>query len=841
MSRLNDSDLRSSRLKSAIVGWFGGKVAFRFSLVAAVLSGLAILLVGGAYWIALIHQVEQQAAVARQSEAEAEAHRIGGILRSVTGAVSDLSHSSLLLTALTDSMGRDTYLIPFIEGMRRVQGIPLDLIFVDFKGTTLATNGAADLSNMERSWVVRTLATNQSRAGVLDGPKGQYLLIADMVIYDRTGSAEGALAYRLDFKDIQPTNPHLHLDVGSIEGSGGGGMALVSVDSPLSSLVFQVVSTQAPPEVIRTERQALLGFGLAAILAFAVVLMISRAAGIRLTRSLIALVEAADRVVSQGLSGVEVVVPGDDEVSRLGQSFNTMIAALKQSRDVLEATVEARTADLRNALLHVEASEERYRNLFTRSKAVMLLVDPVTGAVVDANRAAAEFYGYSVETLCSMQMRDINIQTAREIDQEMKAAVSEKRSHFLFRHACANGEIRDVEVHSGPVEVNGRNLLLSIVHDITVRRRLEEERERLMMAIHQSSNPIFITDAHTRIEYVNPAFFRVTGYSRDEAIGKRPGELLHSGNTDPMLYTSMWASLAEGQPWTGTFQNRRKDGSLYWQYEQITPIYSERRQLTHYLAVAEDVTERKKFETALLDANQQLEEQSADLKRMNGELEQFAYVASHDLRQPLRVISSYLTLIDRAIKTAAPPNVVEYMDFAKTAAKRMDNLIVALLEYSRTGRYAEPPAPVPLTDVLSDSLFFLEAARAESEAEITIEGDAPVVMGERIDLVRVFQNIIGNAIKYRSPERKPRICIAFARDGEFWQVSIQDNGTGMPEDQKDRVFRIFQRLVPKDQIEGTGIGLAVCKKIVELHGGRIWVETRHEIGSTFFLTLPAAI
>jgi signal transduction histidine kinase len=233
-----------------------------------------------------------------------------------------------------------------------------------------------------------------------------------------------------------------------------------------------------------------------------------------------------------------------------------------------------------------------------------------------------------------------------------------------------------------------------------------------------------------------------------------------------------------------------------------------------------------------------LEEQTLELQRSNRELEQFAYVASHDLQEPLRKVASFCQMLERRYAGQLDERADQYIHFAVDGAKRMQQLINDLLEFSRVGRLSNPRVDVPLTSCLRLALSNLEAAREESGAEVTWD-DLPTVLGEAPLLTQLLQNLLGNAIKFRSTE-PPRIHLGVRRDGEFWEFSCSDNGIGIEPEYAERVFLIFQRLHPKEVYTGTGIGLAMCKKIVEHHGGRIWLDASPGPGTTVRWTLPTA-
>jgi len=224
---------------------------------------------------------------------------------------------------------------------------------------------------------------------------------------------------------------------------------------------------------------------------------------------------------------------------------------------------------------------------------------------------------------------------------------------------------------------------------------------------------------------------------------------------------------------------------------------------------------------------------------LNDELQQFAYAASHDMREPLRMISSYLGLLERRMGDVLTDDGREFLGFAKDGAQRLDRMILGLLDYSRIGRGDEARLPVPLAEALNDALASLAVVVEGSGAEVRVDKHLPTVAGVRSELIRLFQNLIGNAIKYTAPGRPPVVTVTAKAERGAWRVSIADNGVGIPAEAHERIFGIFQRLHGAE-IEGCGIGLANCRKIVERHGGRIWVESTAGEGATFHFTLPMA-
>jgi len=228
-----------------------------------------------------------------------------------------------------------------------------------------------------------------------------------------------------------------------------------------------------------------------------------------------------------------------------------------------------------------------------------------------------------------------------------------------------------------------------------------------------------------------------------------------------------------------------------------------------------------------------------ELERSNAELEQFAYIASHDLSEPLRMVSSYLQLLRRRYEGKLDDDADAFIDYAVGGAGRMRDLIDGLLSYSRAGRGERPLAPVDTEQVAAHVIESLQAQEGARQVRFAA-GDMPTVLGDEQQLGQLFQNLVGNAIKFVPDDRVPEVRFTAERDGLVWRFRIADNGIGLDPAHADRIFRMFQRLHTRDDYPGTGIGLAIAKKVVERHGGEIWAEPREGGGTVFGFTLPDA-
>jgi PAS domain S-box-containing protein len=287
----------------------------------------------------------------------------------------------------------------------------------------------------------------------------------------------------------------------------------------------------------------------------------------------------------------------------------------------------------------------------------------------------------------------------------------------------------------------------------------------------------------------------------------------------------------------------RSDGQVRWVESRGQLLFDARGQPERMTGVCTDITERKGAEES---AQRLLVEQAAraeavaaqqELSRSNAELQQFAYVASHDLQEPLRAVASYTQLLAKRYKGRLDADADEFIQFILDGTARMQGLIRDLLSYSRVGTGAKTPAVIPCERPLAAAIANLKVGIEQSGAEIS-HGPLPAVIGEEGQLVQLFQNLLANAIKFRRGP-KPRIRVtAHPREGD-WELQVKDDGIGISAEYFDRIFIIFQRLHSQAEYAGNGIGLAICKKIVERHGGKIWIESQPNQGTTFHFTLPS--
>lgn len=409
----------------------------------------------------------------------------------------------------------------------------------------------------------------------------------------------------------------------------------------------------------------------------------------------------------------------------------------------------------------------------------------------------------------------------------------------LLVHGDVAGQVgvlsKDISVTSWP-ENEDTLFLKNIASDLGLwleQKKLADAQNallhdvRMIESAFNAHSIVAITDQSGKIRYVNEKFCLVSQYSASELIGQ-DHRIVNSGYHSKEFMEDLWVTITQGQVWRGEIKNRAKDGTYYWVDTTIVPFLDGDGLPYQYVGIRTEVTNYKHLE-------HKMEEQVAELARSNDELEQFAYVVTHDLQEPLRAINSFVQLLKKYCDRQLDERARELITHAVAGTNRMQILIDDLLTYAQVNAcqtLAEIDCELLLENVLTD----LSVIIGECNAVVTYD-KLPVINGIRFQLIQLFTNLINNALKFRR-NLPPQIHIGVEENPREWIFSVTDNGIGIEEQYLERIFRVFQRLHSRREYAGTGIGLAICKKVVEHHGGRIWVKSAPNVGSSFYFTVP---
>ena len=473
--------------------------------------------------------------------------------------------------------------------------------------------------------------------------------------------------------------------------------------------------------------------------------------------------------------------------------------------------------------------------------AIVATTDP-RGTITYVNDKFCAISKYSREELIGQNHRLVNSgHHPKEFFWHMYQTISHgKVWHGEVCNRAKDGSIYWVETTIVPfLDKNGKpRQYMALRTDVTERKRAEEARSYLANVVESSDDAIVAKTLTGTITAWNPGAEKLYGYSAAEALGRSMRTLIPPERA--LEEMEILARLRRGESVRHFDTVRvRKDGTYVDVSVTISPIRDKQGLIVGASNIGRDISERKRSEAQLAEQAYALQKQAEELRRSNADLEQFAYVASHDLQEPLRMVTAYTQLLAERYKGKLDENADKFIGYASEGAMRMQVLIQDLLAFSRVGRKESESAKVNCNAVMEDVKVALASAIRESGATISFEG-LPTVWADRTQMMQIFQNLVGNAIKFRG-KSAPRISIKAEKNDEQWLFSVSDNGIGIAPEYAENIFVIFQRLHARNEYPGNGIGLAICKKIVERYGGRIWVESQPEEGSTFRFTLPAGV
>ena len=488
----------------------------------------------------------------------------------------------------------------------------------------------------------------------------------------------------------------------------------------------------------------------------------------------------------------------------------------------------------------VQAGEERveldseHLAAIVRSSDDAILSKDRNAIITSWNDAAERLYGYSADEIVGKSVATLipPDRQGEELEIVAKILAGERVERYDTEHVRKDGVRVSVSLTASPIHDAGGE----IVGVSTQARDIKTTRQALRHAEQQFQGaPIGIAvisvepDSFGRLLEVNAEVNRLLGYSPEELAAMSPADITHPDDAERERL--LVEELAAGKRTSYAIEKRTRHKDGHWVWIGLTvSLFEGEDSPQSALAHVIDITERK-------NAERELAETRENLERSNAELDQFAYVASHDLKEPLILLSAYARMLEEKYGDLLDEEGHTFIGHVRHEAGRMKAMIDDLLDYSRLQTSAEDASRVELEDALDTALRTLAPRIEETAAEIDVQGPLPATDGSPAQFERLFRNLVSNAIKFRG-DAAPVVTVSAERlDGE-WVVCVGDNGIGVDPTKADRIFEVFQRLHSQDEYGGTGMGLAICKRIVERHGGRIWVDPAPGGGSAFKFTVP---
>jgi PAS domain S-box-containing protein len=546
---------------------------------------------------------------------------------------------------------------------------------------------------------------------------------------------------------------------------------------------------------------------------------------------------AAQALAQQIGTGIELYGRRKD-----GSDFpiEIMLSPLESAEGILVTAAIRDISVRRDAEKHLAQMEGRYRGLLEAAPDAMVVVNP-GGEIVLLNVQAEKQFGYSRDELLGQKVKSLIPEGfAERLISDGTRTAAEALAQQIGTGIELIGRRKDgtqfpIELMLSPLESAEGILVTAAIRDISVRRDAENHLARMegryRGLLEAAPDAMVVVNQSGEIVLLNVQAEKQFGYHRDELLGQRVKNIVPEGFAERLIADALRSAedaLAQQIGMGIELTGRRKNGSEFPIEIMLSPLESAEGVLV--TAAIRDISVRKKSEEHLVKT-------VGELKRSNDELQQFAYVASHDLQEPLRMVASYTQLLAKRYKGRLDSDADEFIAFAVDGSIRMQGLVQDLLVYSRAGTNGKVLHEISSENALKEALTNLRATMEESGAIVTHDS-LPTITTDDTQLVQVFQNLVGNAIKYHGL-KAPLVHVSAKKNGgNEWIFSVRDNGLGIDPQYFERIFILFQRLHGPREFKGTGIGLAICKKMLERLGGRIWVESQPEKGSTFYFALP---
>ncbi len=622
----------------------------------------------------------------------------------------------------------------------------------------------------------------------------------------------------------------------------GGVITAISLHVMDQALAESGLSAQDAESIGRQFTRTLTGFTIIGmVVALLVAAFLSRTISEPIQRLL-----AGVREIAQGHLDKHIDMAGDDELGRLAVAFNDMAQTLKQSHDHLESTVTQRTAELTDANQHLQteiaerwraeaalrAGERRLQTILDSIVAGVLIIDSESHFILDVNGSAAKQIGLPkseiigklcYEFICPAECGKCPItDLGQTVDHSERILLKADGSSYPIIKSVTKAIFQ------------GRECLIESFVEITEQKKAEEDlRETISLletTLESTADGILVTDRKGLVKNYNKRCIEVTGLPTEVLESQKEGQalsLMLEHVKDPSAFQARNRYLETQCQEDSLDIVELKNGRIIEYYSKACVVDG---QIAWRVWSLRDITENRR-------AQQVQDELLSQVAEINEELSHFAYVVSHDLKAPLRGIKLITEWLCEDYGDILGGEGTEQLELLQNRVERMHNLIEGVLQYSRVGRIKEKHTAINLNTLVST---VVDMVAPPEHVDVVVEGQLPEIKCEKTRIMQVFQNLISNAIKYMD-KPEGQVVIACSDDEDMWTFRVSDNGPGIEAKYHDRIFKIFQTLSARDEFESTGLGLTLVKKIVELYGGKIWVESEIGQGSTFFFTFPKTL
>jgi PAS domain S-box-containing protein len=768
----------------------------------------------------------------------AQATRLPQVL---PGKVSQLDTNLLITIHRKERYISPVHIDPITNEPMVTMAVPVIDVFGDFQGSLVAD------VNLKFMWdlVNKLKVGNTGVAYVVDG-EGNLIAFGDTARVLRGENVSRLEAVR---EFIDSTSPESLSEISIYQGINDRTVAgtFVPLRTPDWAVVTELPWEEAYQDIIR---QIIVSFGITlfmAILAGLIGILVAR----QLAIPIIHLMETSTRIAS-GERFLHSEVNGPSEVAGLARAFNSMTAQLQQSLESLEEQVaEVRQAEesLREANRTLQESERNYREVFNATSDALLIQDE-SARILDVNDRMCIMFGYDHDSTRSLSVGDISLgqspYSQPEAEENVRRASKEGTIIFEWQSKRANGELFWSEVALHGVEIAGEKRVIASIRDIShrikVEQALRESEERLQQIASSLREVIWLRDVHTRqVLYVNPAFEELTGRTCQNFYEDRD-IIKNATHPDDMEFVNKSLDRrSEGTPLEIEHRLVHVDGSIRWVSSRSFPVRNEAGKVYRWATIMEDITKRTQAEAEIRRLNEELEkrvrERTTQLEAANKELEAFSYSVSHDLRAPLRAINGFADILVEEYGTHLDDEAKRICGVIQRQSLRMGKLIDDLLALARLGRTTMHLTWIDM-DMMVNSIFD-ELTTAEQRLRIDFHSETlPQTRADPVLIRQVWMNLIDNAIKFSAHKERSSIEIRGETEPRENVYRILDNGAGFNAKYADKLFDVFQRLHTNKEFEGTGVGLAIVRRAIERHGGRVWADATEGQGATFSFSLP---